>query len=355
MNYYDELGVARGASNEEIRKAHHTLCKLLHPDQQRDAALRAAAEIQMRRINGITAILLNRERRRQYDQSLSRAEAEQMPAMPPLRNPAGILAEKWGAARPWAIIIATAALSAFAGAWFSSGDAFLIESTRDGAATPPPQNWAARKRETPRSNAPDATPAPDPPRRYFRSRGKPAVVARPQPVPLQARHAPLSPEAAGMASAPLGSVPPPPVRAAPDETERVRPAAVQRDADTGLSGLWVYARSSGAADQQMPLYAPEYVQLQIRCNNQDLEGTYISRYMVPDRAVSPTVAFTFRGVMGSSDDFHWRASDGSRGVVAIKLLTRNSIQVNWRVAQFGSEIGLGAGTAVLIRKAQETH
>jgi hypothetical protein len=66
------------------------------------------------------------------------------------------------------------------------------------------------------------------------------------------------------------------------------------------------------------------------------------------------VSFTFRGVVGSSDDFNWRASDGSRGMVAIRQLTRNSIQVNWRVAQFGSEIGLGAGTAVLIRKTQET-
>src|SRR5450432_735757 len=70
MNYYEELGIRPDADEEEIRKAHRRLVKLMHPDQHRDAGLKALAETQMRRLNSIVATLLDPEEREEYDDEL---------------------------------------------------------------------------------------------------------------------------------------------------------------------------------------------------------------------------------------------------------------------------------------------
>ena len=70
ITFYEELGVAPGASSEEIRDAFRALARLLHPDQQTDAPLKATAEKQMRKLNRIYAVLSDPERRRQYDEAL---------------------------------------------------------------------------------------------------------------------------------------------------------------------------------------------------------------------------------------------------------------------------------------------
>jgi hypothetical protein len=70
MNYYEELGIRPDADEEEIRKAHRRLVKLMHPDQHRDAGLKQLAETQMRRLNSIVATLLDPEERADYDDEL---------------------------------------------------------------------------------------------------------------------------------------------------------------------------------------------------------------------------------------------------------------------------------------------
>ena len=70
MNYYEELGIRSDADEEEIRKAHRRLVKLMHPDQHRDASLKALAETQMRRLNSIVATLLDPEERQEYDEQV---------------------------------------------------------------------------------------------------------------------------------------------------------------------------------------------------------------------------------------------------------------------------------------------
>ena len=55
MNYYEELGIRPDADEEEIRKAHRRLVRLMHPDQHRDPAMKQLAETQMRRLNSIVS------------------------------------------------------------------------------------------------------------------------------------------------------------------------------------------------------------------------------------------------------------------------------------------------------------
>ena len=57
ITFYDELGVAPGASPEEIRDAFRLFVRLLHPDQQTDPQLREIAEQQMRKLNRIYTVL----------------------------------------------------------------------------------------------------------------------------------------------------------------------------------------------------------------------------------------------------------------------------------------------------------
>src|SRR5580698_2866626 len=70
ITFYEELGVAPGASPEEIRDAFRLFVRLLHPDQQTDPQLREIAEQQMRKLNRIYAVLSDPESRRSYDQVL---------------------------------------------------------------------------------------------------------------------------------------------------------------------------------------------------------------------------------------------------------------------------------------------
>src|ERR1700735_4588298 len=70
LDYYEELGVDRNATPEDIRESFRALVRLLHPDQQRDEQLRSIAERQLRKVNRIYAVLSDPERRREYDESL---------------------------------------------------------------------------------------------------------------------------------------------------------------------------------------------------------------------------------------------------------------------------------------------
>ena len=70
MDYYEELGISRNASIDEIRRAYRNLARILHPDRQPDDALRALAGLQMVRLNQILRTLSDPQLRIQYDNSL---------------------------------------------------------------------------------------------------------------------------------------------------------------------------------------------------------------------------------------------------------------------------------------------
>ncbi len=64
-DYYDVLGVARGASDEEIKKAFRKLALKYHPDKAKD---KTKAEEKFKEINEANEVLSDPEKRRKYDQ-----------------------------------------------------------------------------------------------------------------------------------------------------------------------------------------------------------------------------------------------------------------------------------------------
>ncbi len=61
---YDTLGVSKGASSEEIKKAYRRLARKYHPDINKEAG----AEDKFKEINAAYEILSDEQKRRQYDQ-----------------------------------------------------------------------------------------------------------------------------------------------------------------------------------------------------------------------------------------------------------------------------------------------
>ncbi len=65
--YYDDLGVAKDASAEEIKKAYNKLVRKFHPDKERDETRKEAAKERMQQINNAYDVLSDKKKRQQYD------------------------------------------------------------------------------------------------------------------------------------------------------------------------------------------------------------------------------------------------------------------------------------------------
>jgi curved DNA-binding protein CbpA len=64
-DYYDVLGVARNASDAEIKKAFRKLARKYHPDVAKD---KTTAEDKFKEINEANEVLSDPEKRRKYDE-----------------------------------------------------------------------------------------------------------------------------------------------------------------------------------------------------------------------------------------------------------------------------------------------
>jgi DnaJ domain len=343
MTWYEELGLTPAARDEDIRKAHRTLSKLLHPDHQTDAAVRGAGDIQMRRLNGIVDTLLDPERRRDYDESLSqRQRPEAVPSRIPFKRPAASLL----------ITILGALALTVAAVWFYAGDLMSFQPSAAAATDPPPPKGRAAPPTPASASKSPETHQPSGANRPATLSIDPSRVQR-APLPVETPSAPPAvPEPAPVPAPPAASMTAAPQQPAPPVVEFPNPVSAPPAAAPSFDGLWVYSPAAPKTEQsRIPLYAPEYIELHLRSLDNTVSGKYAARYRVQDRAISPHVDFNFEGHSGGKNEFEWRADDGTQGVINLKILTPHSMQVDWWVAEFGSRIGLGAGTAVLIRKA----
>jgi len=66
-DYYEILGVSKGASDADIKKAYRNLAREHHPDMVKDSD-KAAAEKKFKEINEAYQVLSDSEKRKQYDQ-----------------------------------------------------------------------------------------------------------------------------------------------------------------------------------------------------------------------------------------------------------------------------------------------
>ena len=351
MNHYEELGLQPAATPEEIREAYRNLARLLHPDQQQDEKVRRLAEIQMKRLNAVYAVLSDPDRRRRYDAELSRGSRERrVPVVVPARGEAYRAdhhRSQWGN-----LAWLAAAVAALAGlAWYLApqtgglgGPALHaapdseVASEANPAAAPLPS-------PQPATSSPEATPA-----------GAPAVPSQPPPSEAQPETPPEpvadlpptklaaeAPAPAREAVPPAGVVlPPAPAAAAPKPVETPR---------RSFAGAWLYARGKSPAPGG--IYPPEFIEASITEDDGVIRGRYRARYRVADRPISPEVFFYFEGMrQGNAASLRWTGGNGARGEVHLKLLSENSLEVVWTATELGRGMGPASGTAVLVRRQE---
>lgn len=319
MDHYEELGIQRSASPEEIRQAYRKLARLLHPDQCTDAELRALAEIQMKRLNQMLAVLTDPGKRRRYDASL---EGVMPVAVPAAARRLDTAVWVWGAAG----LIAAVAFGFFL---VQSGteEAPVTRTTVPVAAIPPP---APERKAQGRAAA--RMPAQAPEKAHNRRREEPQS-GEPAQVPEERQ-----PEVEED-----GAIPPAPRKDPP------APEAPERAA--GFAGNWFYVASVPQPFSREP-YRPEYIELRISSRGGTLRGRYRARYKVTDQPISPNVSFEFHGSASAPEaSLPWTGPGGAGGAVALKLVSADTLEVRWRARRMG-DLGLVSGVATLLRQQE---
>jgi hypothetical protein len=154
VNYYEELGVARSASVDEIRRAYRNVARLLHPDRQADETLRRMAGFQMTRLNAVLQTLTDPAARREYDQGLRPPYGVTFePPAPPVRSRVRWSSLTWLCAA----LVALGALVVFlvrdTGTQQAGGEDNISSGVPQGGAAGARSNWSTG-RAAPRERLP---------------------------------------------------------------------------------------------------------------------------------------------------------------------------------------------------------
>jgi hypothetical protein len=312
VTYYEELGLDRNASVEEIRHAYRRLARLVHPDQCADAETRRLAELQMTRLNAVLAVLTDQEQRIRYDASLTFAIAGSRAVVVRYRR----------------------VIYAAAGALALIGIAAALRPQR-----PVPLKIATTTEPSVGQPAPSRKSVPpSPPLATLRPRPKVDVPEAPE----------IAPPVVGTAADPLPALVPPllPV-ITPPPTEAAAPISAPAPR---LAGRWLFVASRGT---KLAGYPPEFIELRLSEAGGVLRGLYQARYRITDRAISPNVAFRFEGPAEPDGCvLPWQGPGESKGDVTLRLLSTGGLEVDWVAHQLGRELGLISGTATLVRKLE---
>jgi curved DNA-binding protein CbpA len=331
MDFYEELGIARSSSDEEIHRAYRNLVRLLHPDRQSDEAVRRLAGIQMLRLNQILETLTDPGLRSQYDDSL-RFRSGHPAALPrrgrllfemaPPRFGFDFASGNW-----WKVM-----------AWVGAGTlgilAMVLLLAQDRSVEPAPGSGDTSALTVPRTAAVSgATPSPAVER--YGARGQ---MEAPEPG-MEFRNAPKKDSA--ISGTPAADSP---------ATTRYDFPPASRSHSAGLAGEWFYPQPPRAAEIE-GLCQPMYIDLQISESQGTVSGRYSAKYQVGSRPISPFVFFEFRGEPGTAkSDWSWSGPGGSAGRVRLNLISALSLQVDWTTNTMGTELGFSSGTATLSRR-----
>lgn len=354
ISYYEELGVEPDASPAEIRDSFRALVRLLHPDQQVDPELKAIAERQLRRVNGIYAVLSDPEKRRRYDAAFQ--EDYTAPAI--VFNPASnidprkfVLRLLWIGA---AVILTATCVWLYVDNPESSGSvpveaAVPVDRVVSVPSAPPVEDSdrieglrldlriARSERDAARSelnrlkallaSAGSAIPEPPPPAAVAESVGRTEPDVRVAPFPPRTSAVSASAVPRPAAPKPLGS-----------------------DAHQ-FAGFWFFA--PGTERNTKGLYPPQFIEAILTERNGVIHGRYRSRYRIVDRAISPDVNFEFTGTSnGTTLTTPWTGLGGAKGQLVLSLVGENSLKFDWTATELGSGQGLTSGTATLTRRIE---
>jgi curved DNA-binding protein CbpA len=356
ITFYEELGVAPGASPEEIRDAFRLFVRLLHPDQQTDPQLREIAEQQMRKLNRIYAVLSDPESRRSYDDVLDGGFS------PPVilnSSPSPELSRLISRMAWAAAIVVSAGLLAWLA--YDNTPGASIRTSDPNAA------MATTLASAPTSLSKPGGDGDSDASRVFqlRSELRAAIVERDAVISelnklrgtsdIHARQGSQS-----GSSWPLdGAGPGPAVTMTELPTAPKLPAIaplsrIERPATQHFGGFWFYAKPvEGQTNKNRSLYLPEYIEANIVEENGMIHGRYRSRFVIADRAISPDVNFAFSGTTGGTQcNCQWTGGGGAHGDLTLKLTSENSMRIDWIATELGSQQGLGSGTAVLTRRIE---
>ena len=322
ITYYEQLGVEPTASAEQIRETHRSLVRLLHPDQQTDLQLKAAAEAQMRILNRIYSVLSEPDKRAKYDLSLRGVDqraglvfSEESVLRLKLRLKRG------GLAVGGAVLLAALI-------WSTSG------ASRDGE-----EGGEVAQKVLDRATGSTSNDSSD---EVQRLRGEVRDLENQRNRALQelAQLRGSEPPASAAVTAPLAL-----------------PAATGVSAPrSSFGGAWHWTRAMEVAGGPVGSYHPEFIEATLLEQDGVIKGSYKARYRTPDSSINPDVSFEFAAtVAGPILICPWTGPGGARGQVMIRQTSKDSLQIDWTANQLGVRQKISTGTAVLARKTLLTE
>jgi hypothetical protein len=362
ITFYEELGLSRDAAPEEIRDAFRLNVRLLHPDQQTDPQLKEVAEIQMRKLNRIYAVLSDPDRRHGYDEMLDEEFGPPLLMDTPLRN-----LGKFRARLLWsgAIVVSAGLLI-----WLASANtpAVPIHASDYATAVTPSVSFSPLSNQ---ESSPASGPQTSSSREVARLRSalRAAIVERDAAIHeldrlrgtfRESRIATPRPEERNVTTEPppvtITELPPAPrfpafTAPAPPRTDK--PARADKQVNHQMAGFWFYARPpQGQINKNPTLYPPDYIEATIAEDGNAVHGSFRARYVIVDRAISPDVNFAFNGTRnGSQLTALFTGAGGAKGDLITRLISENSLRIDWNASELGS-FGLSSGTAVLTRRIE---